>query len=577
MEKLNLSKVQQFLKFTLCIFLSLIISMTEISMPGLSLNTIRSAEAASPALLVNKVNYQKIIGIANNSNSPITSGQLVASSNSVLSDNSVVKASLLSDNSIFRASLKSLDLSKNFENNPNLIHTLVPTIKLIPYLSLIGDINFFVDKVEINLIKNDYSASNPILYSSLISYEEGVKAIESNDYDEAIKNFNRALSKTGNFAEAYVALGNIYSELGDIQTIMEDQAVEEGKFYGNARRYHEQAEEYQRRAMEYYNKAMEVDPKLKNINEDRERYIDPLLGRAAVYVKLEQYPKALDDFNTAIERNPNLINGYIGRATIYIQQGELQKAIADLTESITYLDPKDPVANFKLGSVKGELKNYEDAIQNFTKVIDTKNQDAADYYADAYYKRGIANLNLKKYQKAVNDFNEAIKHDSEYVAAYYNRGVAMAALGDYEKATKDCQKALSINPNFTEISNPSCIARHNLSHEGGFAAVNSVAISPDGKTLASGSDDYTIKLWNIETGKEIKTLTGHSSFVFTVSFSPDGKTLASGSYDKTIKLWNVATGKEIKTLTGHSDWVRTVSFSPDGKTLASGSDDKTRV
>ncbi|MEH1794450.1 WD40 repeat domain-containing protein [Nostoc sp.] len=105
--------------------------------------------------------------------------------------------------------------------------------------------------------------------------------------------------------------------------------------------------------------------------------------------------------------------------------------------------------------------------------------------------------------------------------------------------------------------------------------VNSVSFSPDGKTLASGSGDKTIKLWNLETGKEIRALMGHSLIVFSVSFSPDGKTLASGSWDKTIKLWNLETGKEIRTLTGHSLIVNSVSFSPDGKTLASSSADKT--
>ncbi|MEH2421798.1 MAG: serine/threonine-protein kinase [Nostoc sp.] len=100
--------------------------------------------------------------------------------------------------------------------------------------------------------------------------------------------------------------------------------------------------------------------------------------------------------------------------------------------------------------------------------------------------------------------------------------------------------------------------------------VNSVAFSPDGKTLASGSDDQTIKLWNLASGQEIHTLEGHSNWIWTVAFSPDGKTLASGSADKTIKLWNLETGKLIRTLQGHSDGVSSVAFSPDGKTLASG-------
>ena len=81
-------------------------------------------------------------------------------------------------------------------------------------------------------------------------------------------------------------------------------------------------------------------------------------------------------------------------------------------------------------------------------------------------------------------------------------------------------------------------------------AVQSVAFSPDGTTLASGSLDHSLKLWNVVTGKERTTFQGHTSAVQSVAFSPDGKALVSGSNDETVKLWDIAAGKEKATFRG---------------------------
>ena len=107
----------------------------------------------------------------------------------------------------------------------------------------------------------------------------------------------------------------------------------------------------------------------------------------------------------------------------------------------------------------------------------------------------------------------------------------------------------------------------------GKGSINEIAYSPDGALLAVASS-IGVWLYDTNTYQEITLLT-HTSVVYSVAFSPDGNTLASGSVDRTIRLWDVNMGTMKSTLTGHTGEVHSVTFSPDGKTLASGSLDGT--
>lgn len=115
----------------------------------------------------------------------------------------------------------------------------------------------------------------------------------------------------------------------------------------------------------------------------------------------------------------------------------------------------------------------------------------------------------------------------------------------------------------------------NTLNDGHTAAIYSLSLSQDGRILASGSADSTIKIWDVTTEKLLQTLRGHTGTVWSVALSRDGKTLVSGGEDKTIKIWDLQTGTVKHTLTEHTGVVYSVALSPDGKTIVSGSQDRT--
>ncbi|PAX53118.1 serine/threonine-protein kinase [Brunnivagina elsteri] len=138
---------------------------------------------------------------------------------------------------------------------------------------------------------------------------------------------------------------------------------------------------------------------------------------------------------------------------------------------------------------------------------------------------------------------------------------------------------LIIPPTGKSGKQPSSIPELYRTIRGHGSMVYAIAISPNGDVFASGGNNNTIKLWELQTGEKLRQFgrwfSGHSDSVWNLTFSPDGEILASASWDNTIKLWQVKTGKKICTLTSHHNGVNAIVFSPDGQLLASGSVDCT--
>ncbi len=105
------------------------------------------------------------------------------------------------------------------------------------------------------------------------------------------------------------------------------------------------------------------------------------------------------------------------------------------------------------------------------------------------------------------------------------------------------------------------------------ALLNSIAFAPDGKSVAAGSADGAIRVWQVDDGVLRQTLEGHSGLVGSVAFAPDGSLLASGSDDNNARLWQVDSGELVHTLAGHTGGVNSVTFAAGGDLLATGSDD----
>jgi WD40 repeat protein len=102
-----------------------------------------------------------------------------------------------------------------------------------------------------------------------------------------------------------------------------------------------------------------------------------------------------------------------------------------------------------------------------------------------------------------------------------------------------------------------------------------VALSGDGRLAVSASRDGTLKLWEVESGRELRTLGGHTKWVTGVALSGDGRLAVSASEDQTLKVWEVESGREVRTLQGHTDGVNDVALSGDGRLAVSASRDGT--
>ena len=307
--------------------------------------------------------------------------------------------------------------------------------------------------------------------------------------------------------------------------------------------------------LERYTEALEVYQQL--IKVDPENVAEYHIQTGDILVKLRRYEEALEAYDEAIRLDPDETLDkrlYHKKGELLLRLGKFEEVVATYEQAII-LDPQIAIYHENKGRALLALKRFEEALAAYENCI--KLGTDADPYQ--FYGKGQALVGLERYEEALVAFDEAIRlsGDSPDPQLYHDKGVVYNLLSDQAymleqqarikwKLGEEIDIPAIVMPRSEEFA----LLRTFVGHSG---TIYSIAISPNGQLLASGSADKTIKRWNLHTGQELRTLTGHSGAVYCVAISRDGQLLISGSTDNTIKLWDLLTGQELRTFTGHSD------------------------
>jgi mono/diheme cytochrome c family protein len=147
----------------------------------------------------------------------------------------------------------------------------------------------------------------------------------------------------------------------------------------------------------------------------------------------------------------------------------------------------------------------------------------------------------------------------------------------FQEAFPDLVRELKLGDEISSSHNqdPLRVSSTPRPFEGHTEHILAIAISPEGRRVLSGSEDESLRLWDLATGREIRRLHGHTGAVLAVAFAPDGRRAVSGGRDGTVRLWDIDTGRELRRFGGHTERVSSVAFSPDGCRGLSASRDRT--
>ena len=318
---------------------------------------------------------------------------------------------------------------------------------------------------------------------------------------------------------------------------------------------------------------------------------------------------AITDYSQAIRLKPDFAEAYNSRGKVKAFLGDIQGALADYNQAIR-LKPDYAQAYYNRGNAKDDLGDKQGAIADYNQAISLKPD-----YAQAYFNRGIVKFALGDREGALADYNQAIRLKPDYAQAYFNQGEAYPRCQDDAEAyinqgeayprwqyvrslicgpkdygvwvygaqiTKSGVLAMVVGRRlllWDLVTDPSFDLKLSANLQKHDGVIFSLSLSSDNRMLATGSEDKTVCLWDIETRSLIHTFQERKDPIYSVAFSPDCKILAAGGENKyktkdgqkvSIYLWSTETKKLIATFCGHGSRVNTLAFSPDNTILVSG-------
>ncbi len=202
-----------------------------------------------------------------------------------------------------------------------------------------------------------------------------------------------------------------------------------------------------------WDELISVVTELIKLEKEPEKWAEAYFWRGIAHYKKSDPDRAIEDFNSALNINPEYAEAYLGRGSAYSQKRDFDRAIKDF-DKVLDINPEYAEAYIHRGSAYYEKRDVDRAIEDFDSVLKISPE-----FAEAYYSRGIAYIKKRDFDRAIEDFDRALDINPEYAEAYFSRGLAYDKNGDFDRANEDFDNALNINPQYAEA----CIS-HGLDH-----------------------------------------------------------------------------------------------------------------